>query len=202
MEYNERTKWLKKPLLYEYVGLKDIAIKGCKYKIPNTVIVYTTPDSFIEAYSPVSPLAKAFRNIAENNGKRYGAKKYKVIYNLNKKDEELFKNLWKTDGIFAFTFAGHGGEWEGKWYGYKIDAETSVGPDQVSPPYKLQAIGAYTCGSADQVMANGLPANSPPMISWRYHVSESGTFVGYHGSVNWINVWSNQEAINPGDIPE
>lgn len=36
---------------------------------------------------------------------------------------------------------------------------------------------------------------------WRNLVSQAGTYIGYYNSVNWLNVWWNEQAINPGNIP-
>jgi hypothetical protein len=84
------------------------------------------------------------------------------------------------------------------YYGFEAAAgsESSVGPDQVSPPYKLQAIGAYSCYSALQIRGN-----TGDDYFWRSLVSANGTVVGYTASVWWGNVWWNEEAVNSGIIP-
>jgi hypothetical protein len=41
----------------------------------------------------------------------------------------------------------------------------------------------------------------PGTVRWRMWVSDNGTFVGYTADVNWLNVWWNEQAVNPWVIP-
>jgi hypothetical protein len=180
---------------YEPVG-------GCPwgdFLVPNAVVVYTSKKSGWDYWFP-PPVVNSLRGMAEIAGENYQAKGYKVIYKLGQSSEELFIDLWKTDGIFAYAFGGHGAEEDGRAYGFVAapGSESAVSPDQVSPPYHLQAVGAYSCYSADPIVST---ANPNATVRWIDLISHDGTFVGFHGAVNWANVWWSVVARNPGVIP-
>ncbi len=208
LEVNEYQKWI-----HEGPGLPASPKVGTTYHIPNVVIVYTSKRTGTDWWSGLT-MANGMRDNAIRSGQSYAAKNYKVICHLAENSESDFENYWKTNGIFAFAFGGHGGAGDDdKYVGYVAETgiDSSVPPSLVKPPYKLQAIGAYFCGSADQISTalpridnNGKPLNPPPpdTMSWRYHVSSSGSFVGYEGAVNRFNVYFRQVAINPGFIPD
>jgi len=167
---------------------------GGYFLVPNTVIVYTSKKSGVDWLQ--SPVVNALRRLAVKGGKHYESKGYKVIYKLRQSSEQLFINLWTTDGIFAYAFGGHGAE----DYGFVAEpgSESAVGPDQVHPPYHLQAIGAYSCYSADPIQNTSNPTTTS---RWIDLISHDGTFVGFHGSVWWGNLWWNEVVQNPGVIP-
>lgn len=209
LEYEERTKWLKGPgPAFDFVEDAAEAQIGCEYKVPNVVVVYTSKKSSWDRIFS-NTMANEFREMAYRSGINYRNKNYKVEMHLYSSSDPEFKRLWQTDGIVAFAFGGHGADdgQGGTWFGYKPEPgdETAVGPDEVKLPYKLQAVGAYSCGSANAIYASTKPQwpNRPaPTMKWRDLVSESGTYIGYYGAVNWVNVIWNEQAINPGDIPE
>lgn len=215
LEHAERTKWLKGPgQSATPVGDGDEAKPGCEYKVPNTVVVYTSQKAGVDRWywDNLPSLANHFRGMAKAAGDNYAAKKYKVVYELERASESLFISLWQTDGIYAFAFGGHGSpsaNTPGVWYGYVAapGSESAVAPSQVVPPYRLQAVGAYNCGSANPIMDLGgaIPKGmrSIPTSQWRDHVSNNGgTFVSYIGGVGWGNVWWRQVSENAGYIPE
>ena len=130
---------------------------------------------------------------------------YDVMWHLSESSETNSRNYWKTPGIYAFVMGGHRGQndEETVWYGYVAETGTRFGrlPGDVKPPYKLGAVGAYFCGSADQVAVFG-PAGTPPTMSWRDLVSSSGEFVGFNGSVNRFTIRSHRVDVNREDIPD
>ena len=119
---------------------------GCNYLIPNTVVVYTSKKTGLDHW-PVTPIVNALREMAIQGGKTYETKGYKALYYLDRSSENLFIELWKTDGIAAYAFGGHGAE-DNLGFVAAPGSGSAVGPSQVSPPYHLQAIGAYSCYSA------------------------------------------------------
>ncbi|MDB6017491.1 MAG: hypothetical protein JWR19_1980 [Pedosphaera sp.] len=185
LNYSEFDKWAK-------------PANGCNYLIPNTVVVYTSKKTGLDHW-PIMPIVNALRKMAIQGGANYEAKGYKVLYNLDQSSEDTFINLWKTDGIFAFAFGGHGAE-DSLGFVAAPGSQSAVGPNQVSPPYHLQAIGAYSCYSASDIVYV-TPIGPNTMGKWRQLVSDQGTFVGYTAAVNWLNVWWNEESFNPRVIP-
>ncbi len=184
-------------------------VPGATYTVPNTVVVYTSKktslaDRVATVYGTTA--ANFFRERAIDAGKSYEANNYRVIYHTGKADIKLFITDWQTSGIYAFAMGGHGGTEGGKWYGFsaKPGADSPVGPDAVHPPYKLQAIYAYFCGSADPQTVPGLdPKGNPyPAGHWRDHVSPTGRFVGYTGDVNMFTLPFKRVESNPQEIPK
>ena len=171
----------------------------CNYEVPNTVIVYTSKKNPDEQNGIGSwQLSNRFRHLAIKSGNNYKEKGYLVYEYLEKESNELFESLWKTDGIVAYAFAGHGDD----EYGYVADPNSglTVAPSQVFPPYHLQAIGAYACSTA-LTMTYVTPKGPNTTGKWRDWISDQGTFVGYTDSVGWLNVWWNEESFNLGIIP-
>ena len=190
---SEANKWLK--------GWDGGQINSCSgYRIPNTVVVYTSKPTGSEKHWPSSwQIANAFRARAIDSGDLYEFFGYKVLYNLDQSSEDTFKDLWKTDGIFAYAFGGHGAE-DNLGYVAAPGSGSAVGPKEVSPPYHLQAIGAYCCYSANDIIF--VTSSGPNETGkWRDLISDQGTFVGFTGAVNWLNVWWNQDYVNNGLIP-
>lgn len=183
LDYGERMKWLRRG--DRFVGEADNASVGCRYGVPNTVVVYTTPND-------VSYAANALRDWAVHDALAYKHKNYHLMLATDKSSQSTFVSLWQQDGIYAFFFGGHGAEkkwFSGIWMGYVVSGfgmfGTAVAPDEVRPPYGLQSIGAYFCGSADPVQAltKENPISGPaPTSKWSDYLSNKGSFRGYSGS--------------------
>lgn len=184
LDYAEFSKWAK-------------PAGKCNFLVPNTVVVYTSKKSGLDYM--ITPIVNTLRSMAVKGGKNYEAKGYKVLYNLDKSSEELFISLWTTDGIFAYAFGGHGAE-DQLGFVAAPGSGSAVGPKEVFPPYHLQAIGAYSCSSALDII-HVTPIGPNETGKWRDLISGQGTFVGYTADVWWGNVWWNEESVNPGVIP-
>jgi hypothetical protein len=199
LNYSEFDKWAK-PVPSDDSN-HGANVDDCSYYIPNTVIVYTSKKSLLEQYEPLKPIVNRFREMAIEGGENYEAHGYKVYYYLDRDSDDLFEELWKTDGIFAYAFGGHGGEGDnGANVGFQSQVESGVAPNQVSPPYHIQAIGAYSCSSAAPILQ--VTQKGPNTLGkWRSLISDQGTFVGYTAEVGWLNVWWNIESVNPRVIP-
>jgi hypothetical protein len=85
-----------------------------------------------------------------------------VIGAIEEGDTQLFGSLWKTEGLYAFLFAGHGLTGS---YGTGENND-SVAPNQVRRQYGLGTIWALFCESAPK---------------WQMMVSGIGGFKGYSG---------------------
>jgi RHS repeat-associated protein len=111
------------------------------YKIPNAVVIFTSRPRLGDGYPT---FVTHLRRLAIRSGEAYLAKGHALRLALNRDSEDEFIGLWETDGLFAVAFAGHG-----TTFGFQAEPSTSkqVDPSQVIPPYKLQAIGAYSCYS-------------------------------------------------------
>jgi RHS repeat-associated protein len=196
LNYSERTKWLKAGG-DAFVKESDKAKEGCRYAIPNVMAVYTSKSGIGDG---VITFVTQLKRLAEWNGRRYEAKGYKVVRKLWHASESDFIDLWGLDGIFSIAFAGHGNK-----YGFVADKDSglAVNPGEVSPPYKLQAIRAYSCLSANEIIGNEMrPDGTWVTHKWKDHLSDKGTFIGYSGWANWISWTWNEENDNIGDIPD
>lgn len=101
---------------------------------------------------------------------------YNVIRNiaLDEGSKNLFRNLWKEEGITGMIFSGHGGS-SGLGvgghmiYGFRADENGfgALGAGDVQPPYKLSIIIALHCYAWES--------------NWINHVSRDGTFMAYMG---------------------
>ena len=176
------------------------------YYIPNTVIVYTSITQGSENRWPMSwQIANYFRKMAVTSGHNYEQHGYKVSYYTDRDSDDLFTSLWRTDGIAAFAFGGHGADDDTLGVlGYVAQpnpsGQNAVDPLQCAPPYHLQAIGAYCCVSALPTR-HSTPIGPDTWGKWIDLISKDGTFVGYSVAATWLNVWWNQVAQNPGVIP-
>jgi RHS repeat-associated protein len=208
LDPREYLKWVE-----EGPPLPALPTPGATYHIPNVVIAYTTTDSWYLFRLP------SMRHLCErsvvDSVARYASKGYKVVYQLGADSKAKFISDWKTPGIFAFAFAGHGGEVETNgptlyvgYYTEGVSEASLVRPDQVQPPYKLQAIGAFFCGSAVRNWKTVHIVNGPDMtnrlvetISWQALVSPWGTFVGFNGSPNLYDYDVYAVKVRPGNVP-
>ena len=199
LDPNEYQRWV-----HEGTKAPPSPVAGNTYQIPNTVEVYTSePGGFDSIWVFGSgTMANVFRETAVTAGRNYAAKNYKVNYHTEENSDANFKAYWRTSGIVAFAFGGHGAydDQTNTWLGYiaATGSDEAVAPDGVRPPYKLQAIGTFFCGSNEQVPALSLPGNIKTM-SWANLVSPTGAFVGFNGDVNRLNVGSKVSVIDPGN---
>ncbi|WP_217704963.1 RHS repeat-associated core domain-containing protein [Victivallis sp. Marseille-Q1083] len=192
LEHSELKKWLKNEDGSE-VSDKDLETK-CNFKVPNTMIVYTTKSQWGDGWLAFVTQLKL---MAVKSGNNYRKKNYLVIEHKWASSESLFISLWETDGIVAFAFAGHGST-----AGFNSEPtsihEVNTSSWDVNPPYKLQAIGAYTCFSSTRHFA-GINADGTPIDrSWKDLISSLGTFLGFSGAVNYFTASYYLEAINIG----
>ena len=169
------------------------------------MIAYSTSHGWFLHLFPSMPDACAMA--VEDAMAAYRGKGYKVVDHRGAESRQVFVSDWTTDGIAAFAIAGEGGEVEFRgqvhYVGYytlsSFTDASLVRPDQVHPPYRLQAVGAYFCGSA-------VPATDPntnrPTFSWQHLASQWGTFVGFNGSPCLYDFDIFQVAIRPNDIPD
>ena len=151
--------------------------EGCKSKIPNVAVLYTSKPSSIWDRAPwhAFQLNRRFVRSAADGFRDEG---YKVIRRENASDSAAFIGLWQEDGIAAFLFTGHGIEGT-SMYLSDPDNEGGAAPYDVSPPYKLGAIVALFCRSAE----DSLPAISHIEVDfaryWSELVSQNGLFIGF-----------------------
>jgi RHS repeat-associated protein len=197
---DERTKWLRRETpdgRTVPIGEDENAASACRYKVPNTVVVYTSKQGqgFWEKNSS-RETSNQMRQRAIERGKEYQAKGYHIVWHLQRDDSVVFKTMWGADGIYAVAFGGHGGGWSNKvrkgavkktlndvWVGYNTGDGDTVGPSEVAPPYHLQAVYAYACGTANP--AQLFNKKGLAYASWADHVSgNGGGFLGYFGAVD------------------
>jgi hypothetical protein len=193
LNYDERTKWLKRGGGFVEDG--DVAKENCYYGIPNTFATYTSAQYDLD-YLGV-PIVNSFRDLVDNRYViEYKNAGFRVVNHSQEKNAKLFIDMWQEEGIYLVAFAGHGGEGSGVYYGFNVSGLNSeVSPDQVSPPYKLAGIFAYTCGSASDIVMQKWPSgwdsyNGFPTMKWSEHLSETGTFLGFKSGVHWLNIKS------------
>jgi RHS repeat-associated protein len=195
LNFDERTKWLK--FKGVFVSKRMDAKVGCTYEVPNTMVVYTSKSGFGDG---VLTFVTHLKRRAEADGDRYSRKGYHVVRKLWQSSEDVFVNLWNEPGIAAISFAGHGAR-----HGFIADRGSgmSVKPAEVSPPYKLQAVRAYSCRSHSEFTPDYIPYGRKEVATaWRQHVSNNGTYIGYTGLVNWVSQFWQLEAFAPDDIPD
>jgi hypothetical protein len=180
LDFNERSKWLKRN--------KD---NPCLFEVPNVFCVYTSKSGWGDG---VITFITQLKRMAMSDAALYQGKGFMVISHKWASSEDLFQDMWKQDGIYAISFAGHGSK-----YGFIADkdSDSAIAPLSVHPPYHLSAIRAYSCLSSNDVPGNSiLPDGTIPAGSWKSHVSQRGTFFGYSGWVNWISQFWLEESIN------
>jgi hypothetical protein len=182
---NEAQIWVK--------NWDSIPEPGKYYLVPNVVGVYTTK-SRLWVFDAIISIANRFRRFAKKYGETAEGQGFYVVYHLQNDSEDDFTSLWQEEGIWGVTFAGHGAKEKNEWYGVDIAKKVQIGPHEVSPPYKLAAIGGFTCGSACKIQTNIMPGIGKPAdpdgflrVLWTDHLSNDGTFVGFEGVVNPAN---------------
>ncbi len=115
-----------------------------------------------------------------------------MVQLVNQDSSDTFINLWKTDGIYAIMFGGHGSS-----SGFKAEPSGpdshQVDPSQVHPPYKLQAVLALCCWSSAHTGPNG--------EKWNAFVSRSGSYIGFTWYAFWLNGWWVEDDVNINNIP-
>jgi RHS repeat-associated protein len=208
LEWMDKSKWLKHADGTP-VGQLEETKPGCKYKVPNTFVVYTSRPGNLDTvltWGPFRTLANSFRLYAQAKGNEYAQHRYHVIRNINASSDDTFTQAWNTDGIVGYAFGGHGTE-----FGFSAtgNGETAVGPQDVHPPYKLQGIYAYACYTANGVdVSSGDPIQpgqripKPRYIGWKDLVkSLTGRFVGYRGETSRLNVLITGESTGDANIP-
>ena len=195
LNFDERTKWLK--FYGVFVDDRMIAKVGCTYEIPNTMVVYTSKSGFGDG---VITFVTRLKRRAEADGDRYSSKGYHVVRKLWHSSEDVIVNLWNESGIAAISFAGHGSK-----HGFIADGGSgmAVKPSEVSPPYRLQAVRAYSCRSDNEFTPDFIRFGSTDVVAaWFQHVSINGTYVGYTGLANWLSQFWQRVSYNSDDIPD
>lgn len=175
---------------------------GKKYRIPNLALFWKGPIGihvgWIE-YWPTSIL-QIHRLALAKSKSNYASKGYKTEYVSG--GSTGFKGMFTRRGIFAVAFSGHG-EYDdllGVWSGFASDIRNAdiVSPGDMTANYKLQAVAAYACGTANENVSPWTHKKG----KWKYFVSSNkGTWVGYEGSVSVLNVYWHEESENAGYIP-
>ena len=106
---DEYQKWIQ-----EGPGLPASPTVGKTYHIPNVLIAYTSSPRGVErgwTLLGMATIAHFFRSLVETAGENYASKNYRVEYHLSEDaSSQTFIKYWRTDGIVAFAFAGHGAE--------------------------------------------------------------------------------------------
>ena len=154
-----------------------------EFHVPNTWAVFQAQRTMLDA----SFAAMHCRGMAENSYYSAQQKGFKVDFAYKTKKE--FKNLWKKDGIYAFTAGGHGSK-----EGFTIPEISSksfvvnVSPFEVRPPYKLARVAIFSCYSANDIPDTNRFPPRPPR-PWRFHVSDLGEFVGHKGPYFLWDSW-------------
>jgi len=192
LNHDEILKWLKNSN-GSSVSEKDLATR-CSFLVPNTMVVFTSKSGFGDGLMTFVTLLKSS---ALNTGHNYKRKGYLVIEHKWASSESLFISLWKTDGIAAIAFGGHGSQ-----YGFNSEPtrgdEVNTSAWDVTPPYKLQGIGAYTCfGSVKH--QNGINSNGTLIEKgWSDLISKQGSFTGYSWYANYFTVFFTEVTIRAG----
>ena len=157
--------------------------------------VYTSKSGIGDGYAM---FVTQLKRKAVSDGERYQAKGYKIVKHQWASSSETFIDLWKQDGIFAISFAGHGTK-----DGFKTQPDDAVSPAHVVPPYKLQGVRAYSCLSDKAFPSGHYDANGiPKTIQWKNHVSPNGAYIGYTGLANWVSQTWQYTSKNAEDIPD
>jgi len=178
MEYSERTKWLKWGS--GFVSDSDKAKKGCRYGVPNTIVVYTTKSFDWKDDSSFSA-TELSRGLAVASAAVYSEQHFKIVYYLNQDHRSDLIKAWKQDGIRGFIFGGHGVLEFGKYglQGQKDDgyitSASSVNSEQVHPPYKLVNIILYACSSAKGSWKKDHLSSSP----YAYFIGATKNYTGW-----------------------
>ena len=195
LDYDQRTKWLKKAKTGAFVSEEDEASTCEFYEIPNTVVVYASAPFGWEKWF-YSATANIMRRRASVAGDLYKIEGYHVEPHDPGVTAWEFISAWRTDGIYAFAFGGHSifDITTSAWEGYQANSAVKSGtpPWLARPPYKLQAVYGYACATADTYVRSG--------TAWRWSDNVSvpyGTFVGYRG-----DAWALTPAsvVNPGSF--
>jgi RHS repeat-associated protein len=202
LDYSERMKWLKKSD-GTFVDSTEEPTAPCEYKVPNTVIAYASKKTGMDAAPGNSfNVSVVLRNNALNWGQQYAAKHYFVLTIEEGDSAELFRGLWKLDGIFAYFFGGHS---DRSLLGYMAapSTRTAVNPEDVKPPYHLQAVYALACATADMHTIGSRHPGGGPMqqFGWKSLISSPGSVLGYHGRVDYNNYHQHELAVRVGNIP-
>ncbi len=112
---------------------------------------------------------------------------FKVVLKNNIDDTDMLSDLG-ADGIYEYTFTGHGFE------GGAIapnNYEYSFEPDRITL-YGIHRLTLQGCYTANDMKTNGIVT----VVGWRSNVATVGTFVGYNGSVSLLNVDSNKKLVS------
>ncbi len=185
LDFAERAKWVKRN--------KE---NPCLFEVPNVFCTYTSKSGWKDGNIA---FVTHLKRRAISDDARYRNQGFMIITHKWANSDDTFINMWTEDGIYAISFAGHGTK-----FGFKAEtsSDTSVGPDEVHPPYHLSAVRAYSCLSS-RTFPGGvtLPTGKTPTYSWMNYVSSCGTFFGYSGSVRWDNQAQQEVSINE-DIGE
>jgi hypothetical protein len=196
MGANERAKWLKRTD-GTFVTERDVLCVGGTYKIPNVMAVYTSKSGWGDG---LIMYVTHLKRRATADGNRYRSKNYKVVVKTWAASEDDFINLWKMDGIYAISFAGHGSK-----YGFIADKDSgsAVNPSEVFPPYQLQAVRAYSCRSDAAKPGNAmLPDGTTPTYRWKSHIAPGGSYVGLTGLANRVSQFWQEESVNADVVPD
>ncbi|UDQ98443.1 RHS repeat-associated core domain-containing protein [Lentisphaerota bacterium WC36G] len=177
LNYREREKWLKN-IDYSDVSENDLKTK-CKFKVPNTVSVYTSkPKGGFNGYLTDSTLS-GFGAVTSNALKRGKAAEtlgFNVVYYKSYDSAYIFKHMWKISGIWGVIFAGHGT----KNFGFSPGpSKFYIAPPKVDPPYKLAYIAALACYTADGYEYSA----KVKYVYWTDLLSENGYFIGGKGEI-------------------
>lgn len=159
-------------------------IEGCRYKIPNTIGVYTMGTS---ADAPLKDRVNSnywgtvavLKTEAQIQSQGFRDRGWKIVSVLDGSSRDSFTSIWELDGIHGIIMAGHGND-SGDFV-YYINAWNPliVRPSSVNPPYKLGLVVNISCGSIH--------------TNWRDHVSPNGTYIGFSNYVfawTWFLQWS------------
>ncbi|MBQ7590292.1 MAG: RHS repeat protein [Verrucomicrobia bacterium] len=161
---------------------------GCMYKIPNTIFIeFGKKFKMIDIFGPIPPWQRDFKK----KGKMWKEEGFKVVL-TNPSNPELAKSHLKSEYIYGFVYAGHGGgEASNGKSSYEIvfkEAETS---DEVvslaANRYTLYGISflyAYGCGLASRFPVDPKHIKLGFLHSeWEYNVAKRGYFEGTWGDV-------------------
>ena len=189
LEANDVDKWVANFRALDFLGPSP----GRIYLVPNTVVVFGT--SAVNEGGYIFYHMKTALNNAEQVDTLEG---FKVIKRMPNDDAALFKNLWRSSGLYRLYFGGHGarasndGGWTWNpftWQFQGVDiAGDAVNPESVSPLYRLARLEMIACGSFRNRSFAYVPGTSRTW-TWQEHVSKNGgIFVGCDGYTTGMNM--------------
>ena len=177
----------------------DLKPHRCKkYKIPNLIVYDSGERKFVDKL-PLN-IINIWRGQNAKRAERDKKDGFKVLIR-DKVSAEQIESILRTDGLYSYTFTGHG-DGEGGINSYP-DPLDAVSPVERYTKYGISSMVLQACGSAaaDDYSENNRNAGVVKHNNWELNVAKAGLFIGYEGAVTLLNElfqWSIVKGANYG----